>query len=72
MADVAEINQHENKKQVDVLKEQLLREKQNGILAERKLRELKVASLRHTEELAKEVDLLKSTSLNSNDSFFYS
>ena len=68
VADFAEVNQHENKKQVEKLKEQLLRERQNGLLAEKKLRELKTSSLRHTEELAKELDLLKSTSLNSNDS----
>ena len=72
VADYAEINQHENNKQIEILKQELLRQKQNGLMTEKKLRELKTASLRHTEDLAKELDLLKSTSKLSNDSYLYS
>ncbi len=42
------------------LTEELLNEKQYGLMAERKLRQVRATGLRHTEHLAQELELLKS------------
>ena len=68
IADYAEQTQHENNKELQKLKAELLNERQYGMMAEQKLKQVHNASLRHTEELARELDLLKSSSLLSNES----
>ena len=72
MADHAEVARYENKTELQKLQEQLLAERQHAKSMERRLKQLQESSFRHTEQLAKELDMLKSTSGLSSDSEYYS